>query len=289
MYARDFRQRAWADLSGKWGIAILAVLIVSLIEGALGGLSTIGIGAIGLLLIMGPLSLGLAQMFLNIVRGQKAEIGDIFNGFKNFLNSFLLALLNWIFTALWSLLFIIPGIIASYRYSMSFYILADNPGMDANTARVRSIEMMKGNKWRLFCLDFSFIGWYLLCALTFGILTLWVAPYHETARTEFYQELLRTQGNGGYNQHGNPYGSPDYNATKSSGFDGQTNGATQNSGNVASAFGTGYRPNPDMELNQEEAKTPENNCRPDTADQPSESSGGRPDPSDQPPLNADDL
>lgn len=78
----------------------------------------------------------------------------------------------------------------SYAYSMSWFILADNPDMPATEARKRSIAMMRGNKWRLFCLDFSFIGWMLLCILTLGILTFWIMPYVQTARAEFYQDLL---------------------------------------------------------------------------------------------------
>ena len=97
--------------------------------------------------------------------------------------------------ALWSLLFVIPGIIATYSYSMSFYILRDNPDMDANAARKASIEMMKGNKWKLFCLELSFIGWMLLSMLTFGILLLWVGPYMETAKAAFYEELKAKQQN----------------------------------------------------------------------------------------------
>ena len=74
---------------------------------------------------------------------------------------------------------------------MSYYILIDNPGLSANEARKRSMAMMRGNKWRLFCLDFSFIGWIVLCVLTFGILVFWVAPYQEAARAEFYQDLIK--------------------------------------------------------------------------------------------------
>ena len=78
---------------------------------------------------------------------------------------------------------------------MSYYILKDNPGMDANEARKASIEMMKGHKWQLFCLEFSFIGWIILSILTFGILTLWVGPYMETAKAAFYEELKANQNN----------------------------------------------------------------------------------------------
>ncbi|MDE7085033.1 MAG: DUF975 family protein, partial [Clostridia bacterium] len=203
MFAKDFRRNAWAALSGNWGTMVLIALIVVLISGACGGAAFIGIGAVVLLLIEGPLGLGMAIANLKLIRRQGVEISNVFDGFKNFASAFLLYLLNSIFIALWTLLFIIPGIIKSYSYSMGVYILADNPTMDANSARKKSMEMMRGNKWRLFCLDFSFIGWYLLCILTFGILTLWVSPYHSAARAEFYQHLV-SQNNGG-NVNGQEY------------------------------------------------------------------------------------
>lgn len=111
-------------------------------------------------------------------------------GFKSFGDSLALHILNAIFTFLWSLLLVIPGIIKAYSYSMGYFILADRPDLSGNQARKRSMYLMKGHKWQLFCLDFSFIGWYLLSLLTLGILAFWVYPYHMTARAEFYNELL---------------------------------------------------------------------------------------------------
>ena len=83
----------------------------------------------------------------------------------------------------------IPGIIKSYSYAMTMYILADHPEMAPLDAIAESKRIMTGNKWRLFCLDLSFIGWLVLCILTFGILTLWVAPYQQCARAEFYESI----------------------------------------------------------------------------------------------------
>ena len=90
----------------------------------------------------------------------------------------------------WALLFIIPGLIAAYRYQLTGYILAENPEMGANDAITRSKELMKGNKWRLFCLDFSFIGWDILSAFTLGIGDLWLTPYRSAAAAAFYRELV---------------------------------------------------------------------------------------------------
>lgn len=187
MKARDFRAKAWAACKGNWGVAILSVIIVGIISGICGVIPTVG-GLISLV-ITGPLTLGLTTVFSKLIRGEKAEIANVFDGFKNFVNSFLLYILISIFTFLWSLLFVIPGIVMSYAYSMSYYILKDNPELSANEARKQSIEMMRGNKWRLFCLDFSFIGWSLLSILTFGILMLWVTPVMEASHAAFYESL----------------------------------------------------------------------------------------------------
>lgn len=193
MRSKDYRQRAWAALSNKWGTVVLAMLIVVLLSGAINGIP--GVGQVASLILSGPLQLGFVIVIMKVLKDEVADVSNVFDGFKDFMSSFLLYLLNTIFVTLWSLLFVIPGIIASYSYSMSYYILKDNPGMDANEARKASIEMMKGHKWQLFCLEFSFIGWIILSILTFGILTLWVGPYMETAKAAFYEELKANQNN----------------------------------------------------------------------------------------------
>ena len=114
MLARDYRHKAWSELTGKWTTFVLITLIAALIGGACGGTSFFGIGAIAAILITGPLNLGISECYLKMVRGQNVEIVNMFDGFKNFLKGFLLQLINGIFIVLWSLLFIIPGIIKSY-------------------------------------------------------------------------------------------------------------------------------------------------------------------------------
>ena len=193
MRSKDYRQRAWAALSNKWGTVVLAMLIVVLLSGAINGIP--GVGQVASLILSGPLQLGFVIVIMKVLKDEVVDVSNVFDGFKDFMSSFLLYLLNTNFVTLWSLLFVIPGIIASYSYSMSYYILKDNPGMDANEARKASIEMMKGHKWQLFCLEFSFIGWIILSILTFGILTLWVGPYMETAKAAFYEELKANQNN----------------------------------------------------------------------------------------------
>lgn len=187
MRAKDFRAKAWSSLKGKWGVAVLVFLVNSIVLGACGVIPAVG--ALISLVISGPMTLGVVTVYTNLIRGEKAEVGQLFDGFKNFVNAFVLYLVNNIFIALWSLLLIVPGIIKTYAYSMSFYILRDNPEMTQAEARKASIEMMQGNKWRLFCLELSFIGWILLSMLTLGILMFWVAPYMQTAIAAFYEDL----------------------------------------------------------------------------------------------------
>ena len=193
--AKDFRRRAWAHLGGNWlgniwGTFAIVTLIYLVIDALGGSLSWALVGLAALIVVSGPLELGLAIISLNVARGVEIKIEQLFDGFKNMAAAIILWLLNNIFIFLWSLLFIIPGIIKSYSYSMSYFILRDNPSMSQDDARSASMAMMYGHKWRLFCLDFSFIGWIILCGLTFGILTFWVFPYIRTAHAEFYQSLL---------------------------------------------------------------------------------------------------
>ena len=94
---------------------------------------------------------------------------------------------------LWSLLFVIPGIVAGYSYAMTGYILAEHPELTASEAIEQSKQMMSGNRFRLFCLQFSFIGWDLLCALTLGIGNLWLRPYKQAAEAAFYREVSGTE------------------------------------------------------------------------------------------------
>ena len=94
-----------------------------------------------------------------------------------------------VFIFLWSLLFVIPGIIKALAYSMHPYIIADNPTIDAMEALRQSEEMMRGNKTRLLALYLSFIGWFILSAFTFGIGFFFLMPYVQTSVTNFYVDL----------------------------------------------------------------------------------------------------
>lgn len=184
MNSKYYKSKAKEALKGNWGIMIGITLIYALIVSAC---STIPAGA---LIVTGPMMVGLYIAFVNLIRGTKPEIPMIFDGFsKSFLQSLLLYLLNTIFISLWTLLFIVPGIMKSYAYSMSYYIMADYPEMSQSEARTASMSMMDGHKWRLFCLHFSFVGWFILGAFTFGILYIWLVPYMQAANAAFYEDL----------------------------------------------------------------------------------------------------
>lgn len=183
----ELRKISRQQLKGKWGIAILLCFIFSLITGLLGGIPIFG--SIISIIIAGPLTFGLISCFLKLVRNDEFRFENLFDGFKNFASSFLLMLLIGIFIFLWSLLLIIPGIIAAYRYSMAFYILNDNPKMGAMDALRESKKMMVGYKGKLFFLSLSFIGWTILSVLTLGIGFLWLIPYMNTTTANFYQNL----------------------------------------------------------------------------------------------------
>ena len=114
----------------------------------------------------------------------------LFEGFKkSFVNSFIAILLMNLFIFLWSLLLIIPGIIKAFSYSMTRFIIAENPEIDPLTAISRSQELMRGHKMDLLMLYLSYIGWYLLGLITFGIAIIYITPYVEVAVTNFYIEI----------------------------------------------------------------------------------------------------
>ena len=184
MFAKDYRKAAWAKLSGNWTTVVVSYLLYVVLMSVL---SSTGIGS---LIFSGVLSVGMMVILLQISRYGTSKIESLFDGFRKGLgNNIVAGILVGVFTFLWSLLFIIPGIVKSYSYSMTFYILADNPDMSPTDAINESRRMMDGNKWRLFCLDLSFIGWYLLSFLTLGILLFWVDPYQMMARAEFYESI----------------------------------------------------------------------------------------------------
>jgi uncharacterized membrane protein len=190
MYSSDYRERARQSLSGRWFEPIMVNVILIMISASTGWITeVIPQLSIFSITISGPLYLGVAFYFSQFVVNNDRGISDMFYGF-NFLwgKSIVLFFFTGLFTLLWLLCFIVPGIIKAFAYAMAPYILADVPTMSAFDALDESQTMMEGRKWELFKLGFSFIGWFLLSILSFGILLIWIIPYMQTAFAAFYQQ-----------------------------------------------------------------------------------------------------
>lgn len=178
------------SLTGKWGLAIGTFVVYSLIIGAISGTSQFfPFVTLFSLLIGGPMAIGVAIFSLNISRDKDAKLEQIFNGFNNFGTALGAYLLVAIFTILWTLLLIVPGIIAALSYAMTFFILADDDSIGAMEAIDKSKEMMNGYKWKFFCMSLRFFGWALLCILTLGIGFLWLIPYMYVSMAKFYENV----------------------------------------------------------------------------------------------------
>ena len=140
--------------------------------------------------LINPLKVGCYRFFRKNVETQDAPIGTIGECFGNYVHVFITLFLKDLFLALWTCLFIIPGIIKSYSYRMVPYIIKDYPELSAKEVIDKSREMMNGNKWKAFVFDLSFIGWGLLSLITCGILGIfWVNPYIYNSKAALYLEL----------------------------------------------------------------------------------------------------
>lgn len=141
------------------------------------------------ILALVPLVVGFLLVYLDVAKGESVEVRRLFDGFNYFGKAVVLMFLMSVFTCLWTLLFIVPGIIKVFSYSMAFYILAENPDISPLEALNESKSMMDGHKWEYFLLSLSFILWYLLCGVTCGIAYVYVLPYVYTTTTLFYLNL----------------------------------------------------------------------------------------------------
>ena len=216
MTSKEYRAIARQKLSGNWGYAILTAIVAFYLGGLLvnscvslnlrlpdgdtieissvlamplGLLNLGGIWGIAQFIFGGPTRLGYCTYLLKLHDGQDADVNDLFSQYTRFTAGFCLHLLEGLYTFLWMLLFIIPGIIAIYRYAMAPFILAENPDMTASEALKASKALMHGHKAELFSLDISFLGWELLSILTLGIGAVWVNPYANSARAAFYRNI----------------------------------------------------------------------------------------------------
>ncbi len=204
---QEFKNAALAALKGNWASAVLATLVVSVISCVATGATSLyqlynpdewaglmgmnGGTALLAIFVLLPLAVGFAYAFNALYVYSSADIlsNSFGYGFKIYWRAIGGMLLVQIFTFLWALLLVIPGIIKAYSYAMTPYILVDNPELSVREAIRRSQQMMVGQKFNLFWLQLSFIGWFFLACLTGGIGFLWLAPYYQTSQAVFYQNL----------------------------------------------------------------------------------------------------
>jgi uncharacterized membrane protein len=185
---RDLMTLARKQLKGLWGLGVSITIITFAINIGLGLIPKVG-GIINFI-ITGPFTIGIAMFYLTVARKQsEPRVGQIFEGFNYFAVGFVASLLMAIFIILWALLLIIPAIVACLSYAMTYFILAENPQTRGLDAIRKSKEMMKGYRWKLFCLGLRFIGWVILGLLSLGIGFLWITPYFWTSFANFYIDI----------------------------------------------------------------------------------------------------
>lgn len=196
----NYKNRALSALENKWGnfVAITFVYgfiigITQILSGNEDGPAILNLIGLVLFILALPLTWGYQTLFLGAVRGGEATAKDMIEGYnkEQFSRVLTTALLYYVYVFLWSLLLLIPGCIKSYSYAMTPYILKDNPEMKNNAAIEESMRMMDGHKLELFMLDLSFIGWVILSMLTCCIGFLWLVPYMNMARVNFYEDLKK--------------------------------------------------------------------------------------------------
>ena len=183
MNRKEIKEQAKKNLDGKWGGAIIIFLIYLVISI---GISATGIG----ILFTSVLTIAILNAFLKGRNQNDYNPSDMFEPLNyNFTNKILLSLIKNIYIFLWSLLFIVPGIIKTYAYALCEYLAIKHPEWEYKKCLQESQNMMKGHKFELFILQLSFLGWDLLSVLTLGILQLYVAPYKFATLAIYYEQL----------------------------------------------------------------------------------------------------
>lgn len=180
------------SITPSFAAAVSTILIFGIIIAIIAGLIGIAVSVF----VFGPIEVG-AKRFFNRSYVARCDMREISYAFKsNYLNITKIMFFKGLFTFLWTLLFIIPGIIKRYEYSMVPYILSENPDIDMQDAFDESYRLTNGQKWQMFILDLSFIGWGILSSLTFGLLGIFfVSPYTYLTKAGLYRRLR------GYNDY----------------------------------------------------------------------------------------
>lgn len=192
MNKSEIRAEARNILTGKWNKCALIWLIYMALTGVYTGIlgSVIpGLDSLITIVVGGPFMLGIVAIFLKVYRGEDFVIDELFYGFREFQRALVAYLLVALYTLLWMLLLIVPGIIAAIGYSQVFFIMSEDKSIPADAAMRQSKEMMMGHKTDYFLLQLSFLGWGLLSILTLGIGLLWLMSYVQTSNTIFYHRI----------------------------------------------------------------------------------------------------
>lgn len=195
---KELKQQAKESMEGNWGNIIGIILLylgISFITGLILGMIGIEnkiVTNTASLIISALFQFGYLSFFLKISRNEEVEVEELWSKIKMFLPYILASVTVGFFTTLWTLLLIIPGIIASIRYSMIYFIMLDNPEMSAMEALDESKRIMEGHKMQYFKLMVSFLGWIVLGILTLGILYVWLIPYMTVTQCNFYNQIKKT-------------------------------------------------------------------------------------------------
>ncbi len=220
MDSKTLKTRALDRLAGSWGVCVGVALVAALLGGLICGgnfalnykinestlqrfprelipyirslFSFLGIWGFVQFILGGTINLGYARFLLDQHDGKELQFNTLFSQFDRFGQGFAQKFLRNLYIALWSLLFVIPGIVKTYSYAMTPYIMIDRPELTANEAITASRKMMDGHKGELFWLELTFIGWDILNAFTLGIGSLFLNPYRNAAHAAFYRQLTGT-------------------------------------------------------------------------------------------------
>jgi uncharacterized membrane protein len=180
-------REAWVELSGRWWPVVGVFFVYLLILGGLQGGKEFG--SLLSLILAGPLNLGAAIYTLSFIRKENPSIGQLFQGFNKFVTALAAYIVMVLIITVGIILFIVPGIIFALSYSLTFFILAENPEMRPMDALRKSRMMMDGHKTQLFYLSLRFLGLAILCLFTMGIGFIFLTPYVFVCMSLFYEDV----------------------------------------------------------------------------------------------------
>lgn len=217
MTSSELRAIARRNLEGTWGISVGVALVAALLGGSTAGAgsnvnfnvneesirnlppifwtillplaSMAGLLSLTALILGGVVELGYAKFLLKQYDKKELQFSDLFSQFDRFGTGFAQKFLRTLYTCLWTLLFVIPGIVKGLSYAMTPFILEEHPEMTASEAIKVSMRLMDGHKMDLFILGLTFIGWQILACLTMGIGFLFLNPYMNAAYAAFYRSI----------------------------------------------------------------------------------------------------